>query len=266
MSEKKRILGMSQADKARLLHAMQQRNSDQSLASRDVSHLVSPDLLRFDTLPAYTQILVQKAVAQRLGIEEPFYVCHDGLSQAIATIQGKRYTNFSCYDYLGLNGDSRILASLSASAQKYGFSASASRLTAGERPPHRALEKRIAALYETEECLSFVSGHATNMSTIATLFGPQDVIFHDKASHNSLIMGAKLSGAARFAFPNNDIDSLRSLLSEHRFSFHRALIVTEGLFGMDGVICHLPDLVALKKEFGCFLMVDEAHSMGNLGL
>ncbi|MCR4667424.1 MAG: aminotransferase class I/II-fold pyridoxal phosphate-dependent enzyme [Desulfovibrio sp.] len=264
MSEKKRILGMSAADKARLLQSMK-GEVVQAPPSRALTRVVSPDLLRFDTLPAYTQIAVQKAVGEKLGVPDPYYVCHDSLSQAEARIAGKRYLNFSCYDYLGLNGDSRILARVAEAATRYGFSASASRLTAGERPPHRALETRIASLYGTEDCLTFVSGHATNMSTIATLFGPQDVIFHDKASHNSLIIGAKLSGAARFSFSNNDIAALRTLLEQHRHSFQRALIVTEGLFGMDGVICRLPELVALKKEFGCFLMVDEAHSMGTLG-
>ena len=265
MSEKKRILGMSPADKARLLQAMRGEKTQATGPSRSLKRVIPPEYLRFDTLPSYTQIQVQKAVAEKLGIDQPYYVCHEGLSQETARIAGRTYLNFSCYDYLGLNGDARIREAVLDAATRYGFSASASRLTAGERPPHRALEQKIADLYGTEDCLVFVSGHATNVSTIASLFGPQDVIFSDAASHNSLVLGSALSGAARFVFPNNDLENLRSILEQHRSFFQRALIITEGLFGMDGVIAHLPGLIALKKEFSCFLMVDEAHSMGNLG-
>ena len=265
MGDKKTTFGMSQEDKARLLAQFRGGAAPSPLAGRSLHHNVSPDLLRFDTLPSYTQIQVQKAVAQKLGIEQPYYICHDDLSQDTARIAGKTYLNFSCYDYLGLNGDSRLKEAARAACERYGLSASASRLTAGERPPHRALEKALASLYGTEDCLVFVSGHATNMSTISCLFSSQDAIFHDSASHNSLVLGAVLSGAARFSYPSNDLEALRSQLEKHRSSFKRALIVTEGLFGMDGEISDIPGLVALKREFGCFLMVDEAHSLGTVG-
>ena len=265
MAESKKSFGMSAADKARLLSQLKGERSPSPLASRSLRHTVAPELLRFDTLPSYTQVTVQKAVAEKLGLGEPYYVCHDDLSQDTARIAGKTYLNFSCYDYLGLNGDERLLQAASEASRRYGLSASASRLTAGERPPHRALEQALASLYGTEDCLVFVSGHATNMSTIASLFGAQDAIFYDSASHNSLVLGAVLSGAARFAYANNDMAALRSQLEQHRASFKRALIVTEGLFGMDGEIADLPALVALKREFGCFLMVDEAHSLGTVG-
>ncbi|MCR5814456.1 MAG: aminotransferase class I/II-fold pyridoxal phosphate-dependent enzyme [Desulfovibrio sp.] len=265
MGESKKSFGMSAADKARLLSQLKGASAPSPLASRSLRHTVAPELLRFDTLPVYTQLNVQKAVAQKLGISEPYYICHDSLSQATATIAGKTYLNFSCYDYLGLNGDQRLVQAATQAAERYGLSASASRLTAGERPPHHALEKALADLYGTEDCLVFVSGHATNMSTIASLFGPQDAIFYDSASHNSLVLGAVLAGSARFAYANNDLAALRSQLEQHRASFKRALIVTEGLFGMDGEIADVPGLVALKREFGCFLMVDEAHSLGTVG-
>ncbi|MBQ7617957.1 MAG: aminotransferase class I/II-fold pyridoxal phosphate-dependent enzyme [Desulfovibrio sp.] len=259
----KHVIGLTEEDKARIIQII--RGGRGVPPSRTFWRGVAPENLRFDTLPAYNQLTVQKAIGAKLGLEQPYYICHDGLSQATCRIAGQEYLNFSCYDYLGLNGDPRILEAITEACQKYGFSASASRLTAGERPPHRELEERIAKLYGTEDSLVFVSGHATNVSTVATLFGYEDAIFSDAASHNSLVLGATLSGAKRFVFPNNDFEFLGALLDQHRFAYQRALIVTEGLFGMDGVICNLPKLLELKKKYSTFLMVDEAHSMGNLG-
>ncbi|MBQ7738728.1 MAG: aminotransferase class I/II-fold pyridoxal phosphate-dependent enzyme [Desulfovibrionaceae bacterium] len=268
MTERKSF-GLTAELKASLLAKMQGQAKDNKAQNaqpeRALERVIDPSLVSFSSLPAYTQLEVQKAVAKKLNLTDPYYQCHEGLSQNLAVINGQTYLNFSCYDYLGLNGDQRIAAAINLAVQKYGSSASASRLTAGERPPHRALEEGLAHLYGVEDCLCFVSGHATNVSTIECLFGPQDAIFYDVRSHNSLVLGAKASGAARFAYPNNDMVALRRLLLEHRDSFKRILLVTEGLFGMDGCICDLPGLIALKKEFGCFLMVDEAHSIGTLG-
>ncbi|MBQ7606849.1 MAG: aminotransferase class I/II-fold pyridoxal phosphate-dependent enzyme [Desulfovibrionaceae bacterium] len=254
---------MRDEDKARLLAAM--RGEGASLPTRAITKTISPEYTRFDTLPCYTQVLIEKAVAEKLGLEQPYYRCHDGLSQEWAVIDGVRLSNFSCYDYLGLNNDERLHKAAADAAKRYGFSASASRLTAGERPPHRALEQALAEAFGVEDALVFVSGHGTNVSTIASLFGPKDVIFSDQASHNSLVLGAQLSQAARFVYPINDMAALRKLLAQHRANFQRALLVTEGLFGMDGVLTRLPELIALKREYSCFLMVDEAHSLGTVG-
>lgn len=263
MTEKTHF-GMPAEEKARLLRSLN-AGKKPSLPTRPLVRTIPPEYTRFETLASYTQLAVEKAVLAKLGVDMPYYRCHEGLSQERAVINGKTYSNFSCYDYLGLNGDPRVRARVVESAERYGISASASRLTAGERPPHRELELGLCELYGSEDCLVFVSGHGTNVSTIAALFGPQDVIFHDQASHNSLVLGASLSQAARFPFPNNDCEALRELLTAHRAAYKRALIVTEGLFGMDGVLTHLPELVELKKTHACFLMVDEAHSLGTVG-
>lgn len=271
MSGSKKLFGISTADKQRLLAAMRHNaETEDSPASMPeqgrAAHIqVSPELLRFDSLPGFVEIRVQQAVARQTGLEEIFYVCHDGLASDKTSISGKEYLNFSCYDYLGLNGDPRVLEAAAQAAQRYGMSASASRLTAGERPPHRQLERILADLYGVDDCICFVSGHATNMSTLGKLFGPRDVIFYDSLCHNSLVLGATLSGATRIAYPNNDMEALSHLLESRRYSHQRAIIVTEGLFGMDGCLCNLPRLVGLKHEHGCLLMVDEAHSLGVLG-
>ena len=261
----KKRFGLSMEDKERLLAAMRGQTALASTTGRTARRSIAPELLRFDTLPGFTEIRVQQAVAHKAGLDDIFYVCHEGLATNRTCINGRELRNFSTYDYLGLNGDPRLYAAADDAARRYGMSASASRLTAGERPPHRRLERSLAQLYNAEDCICFVSGHGTNMSTLGCLFGSRDVIFYDALCHNSLLLGAAMSGATRLAYANNDMQALAALLEEHRYAFQRAIIVTEGLFGMDGCLCDLPRLVELKREYGCMLMVDEAHSMGVVG-
>ena len=201
----------------------------------------------------------------KMGMENPLFLCHDGAAKATTHIDGKEYINFSTYDYLDLNTHPEITAAVNEAALRYGTSAGASRLVGGERPPHRILERAIADFYEVEDAIAYVSGHATNVSTLGFLFGTRDAIFYDGLAHNSLMQGARLSGAERYSYTHNDCDALEKMLREHRAQHRRAVIVTEGLFSMDGNIPDLPRLIRLKKEFDCMLMVDEAHSLGVLG-
>lgn len=220
---------------------------------------------RFDRHPAYEKVLLPQAAAQNLGIENPFFKVHDGVAGATTSVAGKTYLNFSSYNYLGLNGDPRINAAAIAAIGRYGTSASASRLVAGERPVQRELERTIADLYEVDDCLVFVSGHATNVTTIGHLFGPKDLVIHDSLIHNSVIEGIKLSGATRRSFQHNDPDDLESILQQVRGRFERVLVVVEGLYSMDGDAPDLPRFVDIKNRYKTFLMVDEAHSLGVLG-
>ena len=227
--------------------------------------VVSARYTRFADMPAYKQLQVQRLVAEKMRIRNLFFTCHEGLAQARTVIGGGEYLNFATYDYLGLNGHPEVRAAAREAMDRFGTSAGASRLVAGERPPHGALEKALADFYGTDGALVFVSGHATNVSVLSTLFSARDAVYHDALAHNSLIMGAVLSGAARHAFPHNDAEALAGILRRTRMNHERAVIVTEGLFSMDGSVAALPELLALRKEFGCFLMVDEAHALGSLG-
>jgi 7-keto-8-aminopelargonate synthetase-like enzyme len=146
-----------------------------------------------------------------------------------------------------------------------GTSVSASRVVAGERLLHQKLEKALADFYESEDCIAYVSGHATNVSTIEALMNPDDLIVHDSLMHNSGIMGAKLSRATTLPFRHNNLEDLEKVLKENRSKHKNALILTEGLYSMDGDFPDLPRLIEIKKRFGCWLMVDEAHSLGVLG-
>jgi 7-keto-8-aminopelargonate synthetase-like enzyme len=152
-----------------------------------------------------------------------------------------------------------------AAIGRFGTSVSASRIVAGERPLHRALETALADFYGVEAAVAFVSGHATNVSTIGTLLTPDDLVVYDDLSHNSVLVGAKLSRATALAFRHNDLGALERVLREHRHLHKRALIVVEGLYSMDGDVADLPSLVELKEKYGAWLMVDEAHSLGVLG-
>ena len=220
---------------------------------------------RFDRFPGYERLLVPRAAAERLGLANPFFKAHDGVAGATTQIDGRSYINFSSYNYLGLAGHPRVNKAATAAIERYGTSASASRLVAGERPIQRELEKALASFYEVEDCVVFVSGHATNVTTIGYLFGPKDLVVHDSLIHNSVLEGIKLSGAARRSFPHNDTAALDSILGEIRGPYQRVLIVVEGLYSMDGDIADLPQLIDIKTRHKAFLMVDEAHSLGVLG-
>jgi len=220
---------------------------------------------RFEELPEYKHMQVHRLVAQKMDILNPFFVCHDQKAKGFTLIGGERFLNFSTYDYIGLNGHPEVIAAAQEAMERYGTSAGASRLVAGERPPHAALEKGLAGIYETADAVVFVSGHATNVSTIATLLGPRDAVYHDALAHNSLILGAVLSGAARYSYPHNDCAALEALLHKTRAKHERVIIASEGLSGMDGSIAKLPELIALKRQYTCFLMIDEAHALGVLG-
>ena len=219
----------------------------------------------FAALPEYEIINLTKAVGQITGIEDPYFRLHDGLARETTSLNGRKVVNFSSYDYLGLNGHPDVVAAAKAAIDHYGTSVSASRLSAGERQVHRDLEAALARLHGAEDAISFVSGHATNVSVIGGLLGPEDLIVADAAIHNSVTEGAKLSGAKRVLCPHGDLEAIERALRLNRSRYRRTLIVVEGLYGMDGDVPDLAQLVRLKRRYNAWLMVDEAHSIGVLG-
>jgi 8-amino-7-oxononanoate synthase len=236
------------------------------LARQPASHARIPEnFYRFDRHPGYEKLLVPQVAAKRLGLANPFFRAIEGVAGATAVIDGRTCINFSSYNYLGLAGHPRVNKAAKDAIDRYGTSASASRLVAGERPVQRELEEALAAHYGVEDCIAFVSGHATNVTTIGYLFGPKDLVIHDALIHNSVLEGIKLSGAARRSFPHNDFAALDSILAEIRDQYERVLVCIEGHYSMDGDIPDLPRFIDIKKRHKAFLMVDEAHSMGVLG-
>jgi 8-amino-7-oxononanoate synthase len=221
--------------------------------------------MSFASLPAYQHLSTQRGLADAVGVSFPFYRSHDVRAGALSVIDGNNVVNFASYDYLGLNGHPEITRAVAAAAEQWGTSVSASRITAGERGFHHDLERALADIYEAEASLVFVSGHATAISTIAALLGPKDLILHDSLIHNCVVVGAQLCGATRRSFPHNDMDALSDILAATRDRFERVLIVSEGLYSMDGDGPDLGRLVDIKERFDCWLMVDDAHALGILG-
>jgi 8-amino-7-oxononanoate synthase len=232
---------------------------------RGVPSAVTRKVADFSALQEYQALRVQRAAADMLKLEVPFFLTHSGRAADTTVIDGRSVINFSTYDYVALNGDPRVTAAAKEAIDRYGTSVGASRPTAGERPIHRELESALAKLHGTEDALCFVSGHATNVSVIGCLLNKKDVVFADALAHNSLIEGVKLSGATTLLFPHNDFDALETMLREHRSRFRRALIVVEGLYSMDGDVPDMPRLIGIKRHHDAWLMVDEAHSSGVLG-
>ncbi|MCS0494513.1 aminotransferase class I/II-fold pyridoxal phosphate-dependent enzyme [Ancylobacter sp. MQZ15Z-1] len=250
---------LDDAARAALLARMRQRPAEMNTVARPVYDTA------FDTLPGYDELRMVRATGEALGIANPFFRPHEGRAGALSRIAGQEVINFASYDYLGLNGHPDVRRAAQEAIERYGTSVSASRLVAGERPFHRELEARLAGLHQAEDAVVFVSGHAANVTSVATLVGSKDAVFHDALIHNSIIVGAELSGAARRTFAHNDLDALERMLAAERGHYHRVLIVVEGLYSMDGDVPDLARLAALKQRFGAWLMVDEAHGIGVLG-
>nr|WP_321481906.1 aminotransferase class I/II-fold pyridoxal phosphate-dependent enzyme [uncultured Cohaesibacter sp.] len=219
----------------------------------------------FATLDLYQQITFQRQMAQKLQTKDPYFVLHEARAGATTIVDGKELINFASYDYLGLNGLDEVHDAAKAAIDKFGTSVSGSRPTSGERPFHSVLERQLSDLYESEAALVFVSGHATNVSTIGELLGPTDLVVFDAYSHNSVTTGCKLSGATRRSFKHNDLDDLERILEETRSAHDRVMIIAEGLYSMDGDMPDLARLVEIKERFAAWLLVDEAHSLGVLG-
>lgn len=219
----------------------------------------------FRDLPGQRDHELIREAARVLGLENPFFRPHEGIAGARTRIGNRELLNFASYNYLGLNGDPRVAQAAKDAIERHGVSASASRIVSGERPVHARLEAALAANYEAEAALAFVSGHATNVTVIGHLLGPRDVILHDAAIHNSCAEGARLSGARRIAFPHNDWQAAERELAAARRGARRALIVIEGHYSMDGDIPDLPRFIAMAEKHDAWLMVDEAHALGVLG-
>ncbi|BBM86385.1 type I polyketide synthase [Candidatus Uabimicrobium amorphum] len=207
----------------------------------------------------------QKLILQDLQIENPYFRVNETITTGTTQIQDKELISFSSYNYIGLSGHPYVSEAAQQAIGLYGTSPSASRIATGEKPIHKELESQIASLMGTEDSIVFVSGHATNVTTIGHLFGENDLIIHDSLAHNSIIQGCLLSNAKRIPFAHNNCESLESILHKNRHNYQRVVVIVEGVYSMDGDIAPLPKLIELKHKYKTLLMVDEAHSIGTLG-
>lgn len=179
-------------------------------------------------------------------------------------INGKESILLCSNDYLGLAGHPALAEASIHAVSRYGSGSGASRLVSGNLELHELLEKRIATFKGTEAAILFNSGYSANTGTIQAIVGRGDTIYSDRLNHASIVDGAVLSRARLVRYPHKDHQALRALLEKDNSSGRR-LIVTDGVFSMDGDIAPLRELAEIKKEFNALLMVDEAHATGVMG-
>lgn len=253
-----------------LLNTLRQiAGSKPVLASQGNTTINKPNyanMTDFSSLPDYASYQSMVNVFEKEGRYADFYfLSRSGkISDTITTDKGEKVL-FSGYNYLGLGCDQRIIDYTNEATNQYGSHAGAARMVGGEIDLHRDLEQAMAEFSGHEDCVVGVSGYAANVAVLSYLLGKQDLLIHDSYMHNSGISGGIQSGAKRLSFGHNDLDALETILKLHRDSAKRAIILVEGAYSMDGDIIDLPRILALKKQYGCWLMVDEAHSLGTSG-
>jgi len=183
---------------------------------------------------------------------------------AWVTVDGRRVLNFCANNYLGLANHPRLRAAAKAAIDQYGIGPGAVRTIAGTMSLHLDLEQRLAAFKKAEACITFQSGFMANVATIPALVGQGDLIFSDELNHASIIDACRLSRAQVVRYRHNDVDDLERKIEETNQSGRR-LIVTDGVFSMDGDIAPLDKICAVAEAHGILLMVDDAHGEGVLG-
>ena len=180
-------------------------------------------------------------------------------------VDGRRVLNFCSNNYLGLANHPRLVHAAQAAMQKYGIGPGAVRTIAGTMGLHVELDQRIAAFKGVASAITFQSGFTANLGVIPALVGKEDVIFSDELNHASIIDGSRLSGASIVRFKHCDSASLGEVMAAERSKYRRALVVTDGVFSMDGDVAPLPDIYEEARKGEAMLMVDDAHGEGVLG-
>ena len=247
----------------------------QHLLDHPVSDATSGEILaeHFDVacFPEYLALKRHERMVLAVAERSPYFRVDQGDLSArpgtsgLAHIDGRDVTNYCVYDYLAMSRDPIVIKETKGAIDRYGTGAGASRLVSGEKQIHRDLEQGIAEFLGVPAAVAFVSGHATNVTVIGHLMGPKDLVVHDMLAHNSILQGAKLSGATCRGFAHNNAAALDELLSGIRRGFRRVLIAIEGVYSMDGDFPDLARFVEVKNRHRAMLLVDEAHSLGTMG-
>jgi 8-amino-7-oxononanoate synthase len=188
----------------------------------------------------------------------------EGPPGRVAMVEGREMIMLSSYDYLGLIGDPRVNAAAVEAIQTYGTGTGGVRMLTGTIDLHHVLERELAKFKGIEAAIVFSSGYVANLAVIAALMTPADKVVIDALAHRSLVDACLLAGVPFRRFRHNDPESLREALQTAPAG-RRTLIIADGVYSMDGDACLLPELIAVKKEFGCHLLVDDSHSFGVLG-
>ena len=185
-------------------------------------------------------------------------------NKAVFTVDGKDVINLSSNNYLGLTTHPKLIEAAVTATKWYGVGTGAVRTIAGTMNLHEELERRLADFKHTQASLTFQSGFTANTGVLQSLLKEDDVIISDQLNHASIIDGIRLSRAQRKIFPHKDMDGLESVLKETQSARVR-LVVTDGVFSMDGDIAPMPQIVDLAERYGAIVMIDDAHGSGVLG-
>jgi glycine C-acetyltransferase len=180
-------------------------------------------------------------------------------------VDGKRVLNFCSNNYLGLANHPAIVAAAQAAVSRYGVGPAAVRSIAGTMDLHLELERRLAAFKGVDAAITFQSGFTANLGTIPALVGKDDAIFSDELNHASIIDGSRLSGAKIIRYAHCNPADLERVLQEERAKYPRALVITDGVFSMDGDLAPLDQIYSVVKNYEAMLMVDDAHGEGVVG-
>jgi len=199
-----------------------------------------------------------KGVAPKLRVLE-------GEQKPVCIFDGKEVINLASNNYLGLATDKRLRKASIEAVKKLGVGAGAVRTIAGTMQLHMQLEEQIAKFKNVEACVVFQSGFTANAGTVSAVLGKEDLIVSDELNHASIIDGGRLSKATIKVFKHKDVKDCERILQEHADFPGKKLIITDGVFSMDGDIAPLPELCGLAERYGCIMMVDDAHSSGVLG-
>ena len=236
-----------------------------STVTATVNGKVPESYYLLEKMPEYLHLQRSAQDIAEKGMRNPFFSVHDGRIADTTHIDGRELISFASYNYLGLSGDPAVNQAAKDAIDHFGTSVSASRIVSGEKTIHRQLERELAEFLGVGDVITFPGGHATNQSVVGHLVGTGDLIIHDSLAHNSIIEGAKLSGARRRPFDHNDWGQLDSVLRQIRGEYRRVLIAIEGLYSMDGDYPDLPKFIDVKNKHQAWLYVDEAHSIGTMG-
>lgn len=198
------------------------------------------------------------------GLYRPLRVLQER-QEAETVFDGKRVINLSSNNYLGLTTHPKLIAAAHEAIDKYGAGSGSVRTIAGTMSQHMELEAKIAAFKHTEGALVFQSGFTANAGTVSSVLGKEDVIISDELNHASIIDGCRLSRAKITVFKHKDVADLRRVLEETKGKYRRTLVITDGVFSMDGDVAPLADIVEVAEQYQAIIMVDDAHASGVMG-
>jgi|688.fasta_scaffold158897_1 8-amino-7-oxononanoate synthase len=239
-----------------------QRNPRRTASVTATRVLPAADSFAFPECVALEERL---AGLEAAGLENPFLRANEEVRGRTSRVGGREVVSFTSFDYLGLAGHPDVTRAAKEAIDRFGCSASASRMVGGNNTILDELDAELARFLGTERAVVFPCGYGTNASVFNHLFGAGDLILYDELAHNSIMQGAGASKSGKRSFRHNDHEQLDGLLRDLRSQYKRVVVAIEGVYSMDGDYPDLPKFIEVKKRHDALLYVDEAHSLGTMG-